>query len=62
MSKDDNGIKRLSLIAQAAESIGNGDIFNVQIRKYGRWQLFQSGALSSCIIPYDSYYQLGGFK
>ncbi|KAF3455192.1 hypothetical protein FNV43_RR05640 [Rhamnella rubrinervis] len=51
VSKDDNGIKRLSLIARAAESIGDGDIFNVQIRKYRQWQLSQSGSLSSCIIP-----------
>lgn len=29
--KDDNGVKRMSLIARAAESIGDGDIINVQI-------------------------------
>ncbi|KAF5191114.1 Replication factor c subunit [Thalictrum thalictroides] len=49
--KDDNGIKRMNLIARAAESIGNGDIINVQIRRYRQWQLSQSGCLSSCIIP-----------
>ncbi|KAM2279650.1 hypothetical protein ACFX1S_040464 [Malus domestica] len=49
--KDDSGIKRLNLIARAAESIGNGDIFNVQIRKYRQWQLSQSACLSSSIIP-----------
>lgn len=51
VGKDDNGIKRMSLIARAAESIGDGDIFNVQIRKYRQWQLSQNSALSSCIIP-----------
>lgn len=49
--KDDSGIKRMNLIARAAESIGNGDIFNVQIRKYRQWQLSQSASLSSSIIP-----------
>ncbi|PON65873.1 Replication factor C subunit, partial [Parasponia andersonii] len=51
VGKDDNGIKRMNLIARAAESIGDGDIFNVQIRKYRQWQLSQNYALSSCIIP-----------
>ncbi|GLT50030.1 hypothetical protein SLA2020_235420 [Shorea laevis] len=49
--KDDNGLKRLSLIARAAESIGDGDIINVQIRKYRQWQLSQAGSLASSIIP-----------
>lgn len=49
--KDDNGVKRMSLIARAAESIGDGDIINVQIRRYRQWQLSQSGSLVSCIIP-----------
>ncbi|CAB4289778.1 unnamed protein product [Prunus armeniaca] len=49
--KDDSGIKRMNLIARAAESIGNGDIFNVQIRKYRQWQLSQSACLSSSIFP-----------
>ncbi|KAK1309809.1 hypothetical protein QJS10_CPA08g00009 [Acorus calamus] len=49
--KDDNGVKRLNLIARAAESIGDGDLFNVQIRRYRQWQLSQSGCLASCIIP-----------
>lgn len=52
--KDDSGIKRMNLIARAAESIGNGDIFNVQIRKYRQWQLSQSACLSSSIFPYVS--------
>lgn len=51
VGKDDNGIKRMGLIARAAESIGDGDIFNVQIRRYRQWQLSQSSSLASCIIP-----------
>uniref|UniRef100_A0A2P2LH61 Replication factor C subunit 1 n=1 Tax=Rhizophora mucronata TaxID=61149 RepID=A0A2P2LH61_RHIMU len=51
IGKDDNGVKRMSLIAHAAESISNGDIINVQIRRYRQWQLSQTGSLSSCIIP-----------
>ncbi|KAK6926491.1 DNA replication factor RFC1, C-terminal [Dillenia turbinata] len=47
-AKDD---KRMSLLARAAESIGDGDIFNVQIRRYRQWQLSQSSSLSSSIIP-----------
>ncbi|KAL3616030.1 replication factor C subunit 1 [Castilleja foliolosa] len=49
--KDDNEIKRMSLIAQAAESIGDGDIVNVQIRRYRQWQLSQTSCLASSIIP-----------
>ncbi|XP_056169280.1 replication factor C subunit 1 isoform X2 [Syzygium oleosum] len=49
--KDDNGIKRMSLIARAADSIADGDIINVQIRRYRQWQLSQAGCLASCIIP-----------
>ncbi|KAK7850281.1 replication factor c subunit 1 [Quercus suber] len=51
VGKDDNGIKCMSLIARAAESIGDGDIINVQIRRYRHWQLSQIGSLASCIIP-----------
>ncbi|KAK6141906.1 hypothetical protein DH2020_024355 [Rehmannia glutinosa] len=49
--KDDNVMKRMSLLARAAESIGDGDIVNVQIRRYRQWQLSQIGSLASCIIP-----------
>uniref|UniRef100_A0A1D1YZI7 Replication factor C subunit 1 n=1 Tax=Anthurium amnicola TaxID=1678845 RepID=A0A1D1YZI7_9ARAE len=49
--KDDNGVKRMNLLAHAAESIGDGDIVNVQIRRYRQWQLSQAGSVSSCIIP-----------
>ncbi|KAK1288336.1 hypothetical protein QJS10_CPB19g01289 [Acorus calamus] len=49
--KDDNGVKRMNMIARAAESIGDGDLFNVQIRRYRQWQLSQSGCLASSIIP-----------
>lgn len=51
LGKDYNGMKRMSLIARAAESIADGDIINVQIRRYRQWQLSQTGSLSSCIIP-----------
>ncbi|KAG5248303.1 replication factor [Salix suchowensis] len=51
IGKDDNGMKRMRLIARAAESIADGDIINVQIRRYRQWQLSQAGSLSSCIIP-----------
>ncbi|KAK4756005.1 hypothetical protein SAY87_009762 [Trapa incisa] len=50
-TKDDNGLKRMSLIARAAESIADGDIVNVQIRRYRQWQLSQTSCLSSSIIP-----------
>ncbi|CAL5211681.1 unnamed protein product [Lathyrus oleraceus] len=49
--KDDNGIKRMALIARAAESIADGDIVNVQIRRYRQWQLSQTSSLASCILP-----------
>ncbi|CAI8616102.1 unnamed protein product [Vicia faba] len=50
--KDDSGgIKRMQLIARAAESIADGDIVNVQIRRYRQWQLSQTSSLASCIIP-----------
>ncbi|KAJ8486594.1 hypothetical protein OPV22_019079 [Ensete ventricosum] len=51
IGKDENGIKRMQLLARAAESIGDGDIFNVQIRRYRQWQLSQSSSFASCIIP-----------
>ncbi|KAA0061743.1 replication factor C subunit 1 [Cucumis melo var. makuwa] len=51
VSKDDNGIKRMDLIARAAESIADGDIINVQIRRHRQWQLSQSSCIASCIIP-----------
>ncbi|KZV39264.1 replication factor C subunit 1, partial [Dorcoceras hygrometricum] len=49
--KDDNQLKRMSVLARAAESIADGDIVNVQIRRYRQWQLSQIGSLASCIIP-----------
>ena len=57
-SKDDNGVKRMSLLARAAESIGDGDIINVQIRRYRQWQLSQAGSFASCITPYVSWFWL----
>ncbi|KAL2322877.1 hypothetical protein Fmac_027256 [Flemingia macrophylla] len=40
--KDDSGIKRMNMIARAAESIADADIVNVQIRRYRQWQLSQT--------------------
>ncbi|GMI86241.1 replication factor C1, replication factor C 1 [Hibiscus trionum] len=51
IGKDDSGVRRMNSIARAAESIGDGDIVNVQIRRYRQWQLSQTSVLSSCIIP-----------
>ncbi|XP_038901198.1 replication factor C subunit 1 isoform X2 [Benincasa hispida] len=51
ISKDDNGIKRMDLIARTAESIADGDIINVQIRRHRQWQLSQSSCIASCVIP-----------
>ncbi|KAI4334153.1 hypothetical protein L6164_018878 [Bauhinia variegata] len=49
--KDDNNVKRMNLIARAAESIADGDIMNVQIRRYQQWQLSQASSIASCIVP-----------
>ncbi|KAK9750602.1 hypothetical protein RND81_02G207800 [Saponaria officinalis] len=51
LGKDDSGMKRMNNLARAAESIADGDIINVQIRRYRQWQLSQSSCVSSCIIP-----------
>ncbi|KMT08722.1 hypothetical protein BVRB_6g139950 [Beta vulgaris subsp. vulgaris] len=51
VGKDDSGMKRMSCLARVAESIANGDIINVQIRRYRQWQLSLSSCVSSCIIP-----------
>ncbi|XP_072990933.1 replication factor C subunit 1 [Typha latifolia] len=51
IGKDDNGIKRMNFLAQTAESIANGDIVNVQIRRYRQWQLSQASSFASSIIP-----------
>lgn len=51
VSKDESGIKRMDLIARAAESIADGDIINVQIRRHRQWQLSQSSSIASCVIP-----------
>lgn len=56
IGKDDNGLKRMNSIARAAESISDGDIFNVQIRRYRQWQLSQAASFLSCIIPYVLYF------
>ncbi|CAI8597878.1 unnamed protein product [Vicia faba] len=41
----------MQLIARVAESIADGDIVNVQIRRYRQWQLSQTSSLASCILP-----------
>lgn len=50
-NRDGNGSLRMDLIARAAESIADGDIINVQIRRYRQWQHSQMGAFASSIIP-----------
>ncbi|XP_021756204.1 replication factor C subunit 1-like isoform X2 [Chenopodium quinoa] len=51
IGKDDSGMKRMSSLARVAESIADGDIINVQIRRYRQWQLSQSSCVASCILP-----------
>ncbi|KAH7653030.1 replication factor C subunit 1 protein [Dioscorea alata] len=51
IGKDENGVKRMNLLARAAESIADGDVVNVQIRRYRQWQLSQAGSFASCIVP-----------
>ncbi|KAH9301736.1 hypothetical protein KI387_013319, partial [Taxus chinensis] len=50
-SRDADGTLRMDLIARAAESIANGDIVNVQIRRHRQWQHSQMVAFASSIIP-----------
>ncbi|PHT51448.1 Replication factor C subunit 1 [Capsicum baccatum] len=50
-SKDDSDLKRISLIARAADSIADSDLINVQIGRYQQRQLSPAGCISSCIIP-----------
>lgn len=45
----------MNLLARAAESIADGDVVNVQIRRYRQWQLSQAGSFASCIVPYALY-------
>lgn len=61
MGKDESGVKRLNYLARAAESIGDGDIVNVQIRRYRQWQLSQASSFASCIIPYVTYVNILSF-
>ncbi|CAN8300957.1 unnamed protein product [Cochlearia groenlandica] len=44
-------VKRMELLARAAESIADGDIINVQIRRYRQWQLSLSCCVASSIVP-----------
>uniref|UniRef100_A0A1J3GNA7 Replication factor C subunit 1 n=1 Tax=Noccaea caerulescens TaxID=107243 RepID=A0A1J3GNA7_NOCCA len=43
--------KRMESLARAAESIADGDIINVQIRRYRQWQLSQACCVASSILP-----------
>ncbi|KAL1204243.1 Replication factor C subunit 1 [Cardamine amara subsp. amara] len=43
--------KRMELLSRAAESIADGDIINVQIRRYRQWQLSLSCCVASSILP-----------
>nr|VDD58637.1 unnamed protein product [Brassica oleracea] len=43
--------KRMELLARAAESIADGDIINVQIRRHRQWQLSLSSCVASSILP-----------
>ncbi|KAL6843023.1 hypothetical protein ACP4OV_027336 [Aristida adscensionis] len=51
LGKDDSGVKRMNALARAAESIADGDIVNVQIRRYRQWQLSQASCFASSIVP-----------
>ncbi|WCJ24375.1 Replication factor C subunit 1 [Euphorbia peplus] len=51
VAKDDSGMKRMSMLARAAESIADADLMNVQIRRYQQWQLAPSSCVASSIIP-----------
>lgn len=50
--RDDGGTARMDAIARTAMSIAEGDIVNVQIRRFRQWQHAQMGAFMSSIIPY----------
>ena len=52
MGKDDSGVKRMNYLARTAESIADGDIVNVQIRRHRQWQLSQAACFASSIVPY----------
>ncbi|KAG2558292.1 hypothetical protein PVAP13_8NG114700 [Panicum virgatum] len=51
IGKDESGIKRMNALARAAESIADGDLVNVQIRRYRQWQLSQAACFASSIVP-----------
>ncbi|CAM6042954.1 unnamed protein product [Sphagnum compactum] len=51
--RDDNGVERMDLATRAATSIADGDVVNVQIRRFRQWQHAQMGAFMSSIIPYS---------
>ncbi|KAJ7519359.1 hypothetical protein O6H91_20G035600 [Diphasiastrum complanatum] len=49
--RDESGTARMDLVARAAASIADGDIVNVQIRRFRQWQHAQMSAFMSSIIP-----------
>nr|CAB3490082.1 unnamed protein product [Digitaria exilis] len=51
IGKDESGVKRMNALARAADSIANGDLVNVQIRRYRQWQLSQAACFASSIVP-----------
>ncbi|KAG0530299.1 hypothetical protein BDA96_05G174100 [Sorghum bicolor] len=51
IGKDESGVKRMNALARAAESIADGDLVNVQIRRYRQWQLSQAACFASSIVP-----------
>lgn len=51
IGKDEGGVKRMNAVARAAESIADGDLVNVQIRRYRQWQLSQAACFASSIVP-----------
>lgn len=57
--RDDDGSARMDLIARAATCIAEGDIVNVQIRRFRQWQHAQMGAFMSSVIPYEFLLQNG---
>eukprot|EP00249_Psilotum_nudum_P023458 c28881_g2_i1 orf=668-3328(-) len=51
VGQDATGTARMDLVAHAAASIADGDVVNVQIRRYRQWQHSQLAAFMSSIVP-----------
>lgn len=50
-SRDNTGLIHMDRAARAAMSIAEGDIVNGQIRRRNQWQLSQTSAFLSSVIP-----------